>query len=211
MLSPIASRRVTLVLTLLAAPFLVGSSCAVLWSSGSGSSQRPDPEDDEEKVVIISSGNFGDPAVAGLHYESGSQSGTTDAKGTFLYENEQPVRFFIGDISLGQPVPAKSLMSPADVVEEDTSGKAEVNIRRLLKSLDAIPGDEIITIPEAVATSAVTTNSDVAAAIEFLDFSDDQLFVNSASQLVAALTADYPFTAMLVEAEAVQPIRSVER
>jgi hypothetical protein len=41
----------------------------------------------------------------------------------------------------------------------------------------------------------------VAAAIDYLDFSDDDSFASSASQLVAVLTGDYPFTGVLVDAE----------
>jgi len=47
----------------------------------------------------------------------------------------------------------------------------------------------------------VSSNNAVAAAIQFLDFDDEVIFVNAASQLVAVLTADYPFTATLVDAD----------
>ena len=40
----------------------------------------------------------------------------------------------------------------------------------------------------------------VSSPIEFLDFADEQAFVNAASHLVAVLTATYPFTAVLVDA-----------
>ena len=63
--------------------------------------------------------------------------------------------------------------------------------------------------------AAVKSNDTVSVAIEFLDFSDDTVFVNTASQLVASLTSDYPFTAMLVEADSsegktIAPIRQLE-
>jgi hypothetical protein len=41
----------------------------------------------------------------------------------------------------------------------------------------------------------------LSSAIEFLDFSDDPAFVNAASKLVAVLTRDYPFTAVLIDAD----------
>ena len=196
---PIISRRITLFLTLIAAPFLVGSSCAFFFSSGDGSSDRKKEIGDKENdIVVVSSGNFGDPAIAGVRYESGSLSGVTDANGEFRYENDNTVRFFIGDINLGPAVIAKPVMTPKDlVVKGSTDPSAGVNIQRLLKSLDSAPEDKAITIPGDVRAAAVSIKSRLfPAAIEFLDFSDDAAFVNAASQLVAALTNDYPFTAM---------------
>ena len=203
MVLPFRSRRITLILTLIAAPFLVGSSCAFFFSSGGGSSDRKEESEDKEDIIIVaSSGNFGDPAIAGVRYESGSLSGVTDANGEFRYEKDNTVRFFIGDIELGPAVIAKPVMTPKDLVMKgSTDPSAGVNIARLLQSLDSAPEDKTITIPEDVRIAAVSTNDAVSAAIEFLDFSDDAAFVNAASQLVAALTTDYPFTAMLVDAD----------
>jgi hypothetical protein len=76
-----------------------------------------------------------------------------------------------------------------------------VNIERLLQSLDAEPGDSAVTIPSSARAKAVRSNTTVAAAIDYLDFSDDDSFASSASQLVAVLTGDYPFTGVLVDAE----------
>jgi hypothetical protein len=52
----------------------------------------------------------------------------------------------------------------------------------------------------------------VSPAIEFLDFSDAAAFVNAASQLVAVLTRDYPFTTVLVDADTARAhmIRSID-
>ena len=61
--------------------------------------------------------------------------------------------------------------------------------------------NETITIPATVRSAARLENDLVAASIEYLDFTDESAFVNAASQLVAALTDDYPFTASLVDAE----------
>jgi hypothetical protein len=190
MIVPFASRRALLVFTLAALPFLAGSSCAVFWSSGNGSSNEDDQKKDDEGFIVVVTGNFGDPPVS---------SGTTGENGEFEYEPGKSVQFFIGDINLGPPVTAKPDMSPEDLVaggvREATAG---TNIRRLLQSLDADPEDATITIPAEVRAAAVMANADVAPAIQYLDFTDDAVFVNTASQLVAALTRDYPFTATLV-------------
>jgi hypothetical protein len=52
----------------------------------------------------------------------------------------------------------------------------------------------------------------LSSAIEFLDFSDATAFVNAASHLVAVLTRDYPFTAVLVDADNARAhmIRSID-
>jgi hypothetical protein len=214
MMLPFRFRRITLILTLIATPFLVGSSCAFFFSSGGGSSDKKEEiRDGEENIVVVSSGNFGDPPIAGVSYESGSLSGVTGEKGEFQYENDKTVRFFIGDINLGPAVIAKPVMTPKDLVLKDlTDPSAGVNIQRLLQSLDSAPGDKVITIPEDVRVAAVRSNDTVSAAIEFLDFSDNGAFVNTASLLVAALTNDYPFTAMLVDADNLheQPVRRLE-
>ncbi len=207
-------RRIFPILTLLALPFLVGSSCAFFFSSGGGSSDRDDRDkdkDDEEIIVVANSGSFGDPPVEGVSYESGALSGVTDSNGEFQYETGKTVRFFIGEVGLGEPVPGKSVITPQDlVVEGAPDSPAAINISRLLQSLDSDPDDDVITIPKAVRTAAVRSNEDVSSAIEFLDFSNDSAFVNAASQLVAVLTQDYPHTATLVDADHVQE-RMIDR
>ncbi len=200
------SRKILLALTLGALPFVVGSSCAVFWSSGSGSSGGRDREDRNSQSVIVSNGQFGNPPVAGLGYESGSVSGATGDNGEFSYEPGKAVQFSVGDIKLGSAAAPAPNMTVADLVQDESGAESsEVNIRRLLTSLDAGRGDAVITIPAEVLSSAVMSNETVAASIEFLDFADDAVFASAASQLVAALTYDYPFTAVLVEADEVMP------
>jgi len=206
MLMSLTSRRALLLFTLAALPFLTGSSCTLIWNSSDDSSDKDDQDRDKEELVVVAGGHFGDPPVTGLHYVSGDVAGTTGENGEFEYQPGQPVQFFLGDIGLGPPVTPQ----PELTTEDLGAGPAGINIRRLLQSLDADPQDAAVTIPGEVQVAAVTTNPDVAAAIEFLDFTDDEVFLNSASQLVAVLTANYPFTAALVEATQL-PARSVAR
>jgi hypothetical protein len=209
-------RKIPLILTLCALPLVVGSECAFFFSSGGGSGggsiDREEEEDEDDEVIVVAdSGSFGSPPVEGVSYESGSLSGVTDSTGAFQYETGKTVRFFIGDVGLGVPVPGKPIVKPQDLVAQTApNSPAAVNISRLLLSLDSNADDEVITIPEAVRTAAVRTNEDVTAAIEFLDFSNESAFVNSASQLVAVLTQDYAHTATLVDAGNVQE-RMIER
>jgi len=191
-------RGFMLIITLLAVPLLVGSNCAFFFGSGGSS----DDEDRKGLVVIASTGTFVDAPVKGVNYISGSISGITGKDGEFQYEAGNTIQFFIGDLGLGLPVMGKSLITPLDLVEGGSmETPAVINIARLLQSLDSNPEDQVITIPENVRAAAVRSNPGLAAAIEFLDFHDDPAFANAASQLVATLTQDYPFTAALIDAD----------
>ncbi|MEZ5503276.1 MAG: hypothetical protein R3E50_11770 [Halioglobus sp.] len=187
-------------LSLLALPLLVGSKCAFFFSSGGGSSDK-DKNDSQNEVIVVASGYFGDPRTEGVSYASGSLSGVTGKDGLFQYEAGKSIRFFIGDINLGTVRAGQSLVTPQDLVAVGGSGStAAINISRLLLSLDSQPGDSAITIPKSARLSAVRSNAAVSSDIAFLDFSDDTSFANNASQLVAVLTQDYTFTAVLVDA-----------
>ena len=191
-------RRTRLLLLLLALPFVTASQCVVLFSSGDS-----DDDDKEEDRIVVATGegSFVDAPVEGMAYRSGTVAGVTGPHGEFSYEVGAPIQFAVGDIELGVPVTGKAVISPIDLVPGgNISTPAVINIARLLQSLDAMPGDDSITIPPTVLATAVRSNPAVSAAIEFLDFADETAFANSASQLLAVLTADYPFTASLVDA-----------
>jgi hypothetical protein len=194
------NRKYLPVILLLVVPLLAGGQCTIFYSSGD------DDDDDEETgnatVVVVANGVLVDAPVEGVRYESGTLAGITGSSGEFRYEVGNTVRFSIGDIALGRPVAGKAVITPLDLVENGTSDTpAVINIARLLQSLDSQPGDAIITIPAKVRAAAVRSNPAVATAIEFMDFSDEPAFINAASQLVAVLAGDYPFTAVLVDAD----------
>ena len=208
------SRKYILLLTLMAIPLLAGSQCAFFFSSGGGSSDSDDDDDRSGLVVKVSDGQFIDAPVQGVGYTSGELSGVTGDNGEFQYEDGNTVQFFIGDINLGDAAIGKAVITPMDLVEDgaiDTT--AVLNIARLLQSLDSDPDDEVITIPARVRAAAVKSNEGLSSAVEFLDFADEQAFANAASQLVAVLTHDYPFTAVLVEPEKARAhmVRSIKK
>lgn len=101
-------------------PFLLFAAC-----SGSGD----DP--------VIREGVFVDAPVAGLTYETPTQSGATDDDGTFFYEDGQTVQFFLSDSPLGE-APAGPRLSPVDLVEGAAGPEhpAVTNMARLLLTLD---------------------------------------------------------------------------
>ena len=193
---PVASR---LTLALLVLFTLTGAECAFVARSGS-SGNDDDKNSGVGLVVGIKDGRLIDGPVQGVGYESGDQAGITGSDGEFRYEAGNTVRFFIGDITLGEAAPGKPLMTPLDLVPGGTlDTPAVINIARLLQSLDAVPGDNRITIPGTLRRAAVQGNVHLSASLGSLDFSDDAAFINAAAQLTATLTAAYPFTAVLVD------------
>lgn len=202
-----------LILVVIAIVALSGSQCAFVAGSGSDNSCTPktdqpcDPKqnDGTELVVVVNNGRLIDAPVQGVRYESGSVSGITGDLGEFQYEAGNTVRFFIGDIALGEAVKGKAVITPLDMVPNGTfDTPAVINIARLLQSFDSIPGDDLITIPAALRAEAVQSNAAVASSIQYLDFSDETAFVNAATQLISSLTAPYPFTAVLVDRQSAQ-------
>ena len=195
-------RKYILVVALLALPLFGGSQCSFFASSGGDSDDADKKDKNAGLTVIVDDGRLIDAPVEGVGYQSGSLVGITGSSGEFQYEVGSTIRFFIGDIDLGRAVTGKSVITPLDlVVDGATDTPAVINIARLLQSLDSDPDDGNITIPAAVRAAATRSNVALSPAIEFLDFSDTAAFVNAASQLVAVLTRDYPFTAVLVDAD----------
>lgn len=181
---------------------LTGAKCAFVATSGGGGSGSDNNDKDNTSIAVVNNGQFIDGPVEGLRYVSGELSGTTGRQGEFQYEQDQPVRFYVGELLLGEAPRGKPVITPLDLVEDGTiDTPAAINIARLLQSLDAIPGDGAITIPPAASGVAALRAATVATAPGHLDFHDESAFVNTASQLVATLTDGYPFTAVLVDAD----------
>jgi hypothetical protein len=207
------SKRSLLIIVVMAIPVLMGSQCVFVASSGNNDSCKSTtdkPCDSQNKtspvvVVAVDNGQLIDAPVQGVRYESGSVSGITGDFGEFQYETGGTIRFFIGDIALGEAVRGKAVITPLDLVPNGTiDTPAVINIARLLQSLDSIPGDERITIPAVLHTEAARSNGTVSASIQSLDYTDEAAFVNTATQLVSTLTASYPFTAALVDRQNAQ-------
>jgi hypothetical protein len=193
-------RKFPIIFALLALLLLTGTECVFV--AKSGSSNTDEDQQSSNLVVVIQNGRLIDAPVQGVTYRSGTLAGVTGSEGEFQYQDGERVEFFIGDIALGQPVAGKAVITPLDLVPQGRlDSPAVINIARLLQSLDAVPGDTRITIPATVRTAAVRSSDAVSSAIRFLDFADDAAFANSAAQLVATLTAAYPFTAVLVDAQ----------
>lgn len=195
-------RIIKLVAALLMLPLLLGGTeCTIVGRSGSGNS-GDDDKSLSGLIVVIRDGVLVDGPVEGVYFESGSVSGFTGPNGEFQFEEGGQVRFSIGDIVLGQAVPARAFMTPLDLVSGgDLDTPAVINIARLLQSLDSVSGDDRITIASRVRNQARRSSDEVGAAVTDIDFSDEARFVNSATQLVISLGGNSRKTGVLVDAE----------
>lgn len=102
---------------------------AACGGGGSDGSTSPPPP----PAATFADGVFIDSAVEGLTYQSGSNaSGTTDADGTFTYEEGVSITFSLGGITLGTLPDGKALVSPYDFGAQQAE-----NMARLLQTLDA--------------------------------------------------------------------------
>lgn len=180
-------------------PFLVGSKCAIFVSSGDNHDNKHEESEEEDSLLVATrSGTLGNPPIAGINYRSAKLLGVTGPKGEFEYSTGHPIQFSIGDLDIGSPVPGKPLLTISDlVVTDDQYNTTAANIERLLIALDSNPIDAKITISDEVRALAQRSNDQVLFAIKYMDFTDNAVFANNASQLVAVLTKNYTFTATL--------------
>ena len=86
--------------------------------------------------LVVKTGYFTDSAVAGVDFVSGGQSGTTDAAGTFTYEEGKQLSLSVGGVSLGTTMPDENV-TPVDLVSGGTlESDAVVNLSRFIQTLD---------------------------------------------------------------------------
>ncbi len=93
------------------------ASCAIFVAACGGGSSAPvavAPPPAQPPTVLV--GTFTDSAVQGLSFATATQSGVTDAAGTFMYIDGEIITFSIGGTVIGEAVAATSAMTPRDLV-----------------------------------------------------------------------------------------------
>lgn len=125
----------------------------------------------EDSVSALRQGIFLDSPVAGLQFATATQSGSTDASGTFQYQAGENVTFSIGALSL-PTIAAVSVVTPLEVFSTDSVEDARVvNLSRLLQSLDidanpdngiSIPLSAGSVAPQSLDFASATFNADTA-------------------------------------------------
>jgi len=87
-------------------------------------------------------GVFIDSPVSGLRFETTSTSGFTDSQGVFSYRRGELVRFFVGDVFVGEAT-GQAILTPVELVAGalDENNIQVQNIAMFLQSIDD-DGDE---------------------------------------------------------------------
>ncbi|MGI9285146.1 MAG: hypothetical protein ACR2P1_07130 [Pseudomonadales bacterium] len=162
-------------------------------------------DDDNELIVIVSSRKQQQTPIEGLEVVFSDSESQTDSNGRVVVPRNSNSDFYIGDIFLGSTSINDGLVGVEQIVGREADDSiVPVNVLRLLLSLDRFRSDTRITIPTAVNRTASLQNPQTAVYIEALDFADTEAFENAATNLLALLTVDYPFTTELVAVEAAE-------
>ena len=120
-------------------------------------------------------GAFVDSPVEGLEYETGAQSGITDANGTFKYMAGESITFHVGDLMLGKAM-AKAKMTPVDLVAGamDETHPMVTNMARFLQTMDAdMDPENGITITEEMADAMLGHKIDFDMDMDKFEYDPD--------------------------------------
>ncbi len=144
---------------------------------------------DVQSIDDAKSGIFVDSPVSGLGYITGDQAGITDLLGGYTYEEGNSIRFFIGDVVLGE-AHVGPMLTPINLVPNavDEMDPTVTNIARFLQTLDddADPANGI-TISEVVRSNSLGKSIDFNQSIaEFESDGDVQITVADLTSMTQA-------------------------
>ena len=123
-------------------------------------------------------GVFKDSAVQGLNFETESVSGTTDANGTFSYQEGESIAFSVGDMVLATVTAAAEITPFTLAGASDVDGTVAANIARLLQALDE-DGDATNGISISAQAHTQATGMSVDFSASTFDDSVANLVANS--------------------------------
>ena len=171
--------------------------------AGAGTDNTPDitdvtpvdvsPDSGAVGSAPLLTGRFVDSAVIGLEYSTATQSGLTDADGSFSYQAGEQVTFSIGDITF-PAVAGADLVTPLDVFgTTNIADPSVMNMTRLLQTLD-IDGNPQngIRLSSAAIASATGLSVDFAAAN--FDSQVVNLVANSGSSNISLIDGETALT-----------------
>lgn len=134
---------------------IVFISCLFFAACGGGGGSNSNPA----AVSPVAKGVFVDGPVAGLGYTSGNKVGKTGSNGEFEYTQGEKVKFFIGDIILGETTGAPIVTLLHLVPGENVDNVRVINISRFLLSVGKLdPETNTIKIPDSVTIAAKGKN-----------------------------------------------------
>jgi hypothetical protein len=134
-------------------------------------------------AAVVLQGQFKDTNIAGVRFVSGAQSGTTNATGTFSYEQGASITFSIGGITLGTTT-GKAVITPIDLIGNGSADHVAVqNMVRFLLMLDTDGyAQNGIQISSTVQTAATSWTQ--------IDFNSANFSTDVTSIMMAATAAD---------------------
>jgi hypothetical protein len=151
-------------------------------------------------------GVFVDSAVEGLHFETATQSGTTNSLGEYNYLPGETVTFSIGAIELGT-APADGVVTPLSIVPDALSAD-DVQVNNIVRFLLSIDSDGDPDNGISITSDVITAAANVVVDFSVADLSVDPgvtalLDASPAIILVDETTAQSHFnqTLALLEAE----------
>lgn len=100
--------------------------------------------------------------VAGLRYETGTESGMTDASGAFSYREGQQVRFYVGDILVGEAQGAESL-TLLDLVGVDAPPVTAREVRATANLIESFTLATPFEVAANIASFLYTLDDDMDA------------------------------------------------
>lgn len=167
---------------------LTATAAALLIACGGGGGGGT-AGDEGDSAAVVSTGVFLDSAVEGLRFSTASQEGTTDADGVFRYVPGEMVKFFVGDILLGETEGA-GVITPIDLVPGAANELHPfvTNIARFLQTLDddADLSNGIQITPVAAALAAGKSANFEQSVLNFANDGAIQILV---SELTSATSA----------------------
>ena len=117
-----------IILSSVVALFLL-NGCGASSSTSTSDNNGDNLIDETTEVKKTGTGYYVDSAVEGVDYLCGSQSGTTDENGTFIFEEGEDCNFTIGGLVLRE-INASSLEDNITILEDN------VEVAQLLQTLD---------------------------------------------------------------------------
>ncbi|MFE8072587.1 hypothetical protein QQM79_16120 [Marinobacteraceae bacterium S3BR75-40.1] len=186
------------------------TACGGGGSGGSGSSDQEPQAQDQPSTTQVTKGRFVDSPVSGLRYEGNQGSaGWTNSQGEFDYKENEIIRFFLGNNTLLGSSGGKSMVTPADLLEnQNGSADRKTNVLRLLQTVDA-DGDPSngIEIPSIAGEALDAVSLDLDQSGDMFENSapvSELLAAISKSDLVTADDAEAHFNATLEESGSAQ-------
>lgn len=152
---------------------------------GGGGSSSP-----TATTAKTATGRYADGPVVGLGYSSGSQSNTTGADGSFVYEVGNTVKFFVGDVVIGETSAGAIITALHLVPGSDASTPQVVNIMRFLLSIGSVDQNTgVITISPEVFNAAkgktlnfaTATDDELLALVKLLTNNNNAVLVDAAT------------------------------